>query len=223
MVLNFPANGKCLPPGEIWSDATERANISRQVEFIIFGDFQRSKAAIGAIDIFFDPGNGRKEELIQFISRNSFGKPVNQSKMRVGFAAGKYAVPDILSSRGALGKSEHYEIKPNSATGPAEGKSQIRDFAQLNLDFGLLFFPGEEYDPKQSQTFFVVDTGLIVITLELHWFRDVPGLLLYEFCAKWQRKHHKFEATPQVIVMIMAFLFGATLTNGNNLPLPQFR
>jgi hypothetical protein len=180
-----------MPPGDIWSDQAELAKISQQAEQIIFGDFQRSRAAIGAIDIFFDPGNTRVDDLIAFISRNSFGKAIDQARMKAGFIKEEYAVPDILSSRGALGKSEHYEIKPNSRQGRTEGKGQIARFAKLNKDFDLLFFPGEEYDPlppDASQIVSVVDMGILEITLTMHWFREGPGLLLYEFCSKERKK-----------------------------------
>jgi hypothetical protein len=222
MPPKFPADGKCGPPGDIWSDPADLAKISKQAEAIIFGDYQQSKAAIGAIDIFFDPGNARVDDLIEFIGRNSFGKPVDKVRMRSGFLSGIYAVPDIVSSRGALGKSEHYEIKPNSSTGATEGRGQVARFQQLNRDFNLLFFAGTEYDPVERRVFSVVDLGLLEITLEMHWFRDAPGLVLYEFCSKVKKKDPKADATKIMLLLLLGFLFMRMLKNNPGSLQPEF-
>jgi hypothetical protein len=148
---------------------------------------------------------------MDFLGRHSFGKVVDRRRMTAGFAAGRYAVPDIVSSRGSLGKSEHYEIKAKSAR--LDGLIQVVKFAHLNKDFDLLFFPGHEYDPIASQFFNHIETGMYSMDIELKWFRDAPGLILYELCYKIKFKDVRMEATEFMILALLAFLFVRMLKN----------
>jgi hypothetical protein len=164
----FKGKSGCSSPSEIWSDPADQKAVSDEVEKIIFSDFLRSKAAIGAIEVFLDPGVNGPNAVMDFLGRHSFGKVIDRRRMAAGFAAGLYSVPDIVSSRGALGKSEHYEIKAKSAR--LDGLIQVVKFAKLNKDFDLLFFPGEEYDPIASKFFNHIETGLYSVDIELKWF-----------------------------------------------------
>jgi hypothetical protein len=219
MGATFKGTSGCSSPSEIWSDPAEIKAISDQVEKIIVNDFSFSKAAIGAIETFVDPGVNGPVALTDFLARHSFGRVIDRAKMAAGFAAGSYAVPDIVTSRGALGKSEHYEIKGKSSVN--DGLRQVVQFAQLNKDFNLLFFPGTEYDPIAARFFSHIDTGMYSADIELKWFREAPGLILYELCHKLKFKDLKMEATKIMFVALMAFLFARALKNNpGGVPVP---
>ena len=150
---------------------------SSAIERVIVGHFRASTAAAGAIDIFVDPGTNGPAAATDWLSRNSFGRVINKKQMMDGYLAGKYAVPDIITNRGAFAKSEFYEIKAKSAEN--DGVAQIARFTQLTADFKLLFFPGTDYDPNMSVPFgtpivFAGDT----YDIQLKWFRHGLGLIL---------------------------------------------
>jgi len=223
MGAKFKGKSGCSAPSEIYDDPADLKAISDQIEQIIVADFRMSKAALGAIEIFVDPGANGPNTLMDFLGRHSFGKVIDRRKMAAGFAIpGNYAVPDIVSSRGALGKSEHYEIKGNSARARGEGLAQVVQFAKLNHDFDLLYFPGDEYDPIASRFFNRIETGMYSVEIELKWFRDSPGLILHELCYKLKFKDPKMEATKFMIALVLAFLFARMLKNPGGLTAPGF-
>jgi hypothetical protein len=190
-------NGGCVTPSDLFSDQAEKQAIEREIERIIIGDFMGSKAASGAIDIFTDPGVNGPRAVTEWLSRNSFGQTLNTTKMMQGFNAGLYSVPDIITNRVTNAKSEFYEIKPNSAPGKAEGLRKLVAFALLDHDFHLLFFPGVDYDPTAASLLRSIhQIGATEYELQLNWWRDAPGLVLYEICYKVKQKVEVKQETP---------------------------
>src|SRR5215470_15771695 len=127
--MGLNPNGDCVTPNDLWSNEAERQQMEREIERIIVGHFRTSTAAQGAIDIFVDPGTNGPQAVTDWLSRNSVGKVINKRQMMDGFANKKYSVPDIITSMGALEKSEFYEIKPKSRI--PEGVAEIAKFSQL--------------------------------------------------------------------------------------------
>jgi hypothetical protein len=208
-------NGGCTTPEELWSNQNEKQQMERDIERTIIGHFLGQKAALGAIDIFIDPGINGPQAVTDWLSRNSFGRVIDKKKMMAGFAkADTYSVPDIITNRGALAKSEFYEIKPKSQNGVREGNKKVNEFNRLNNDFGLLFFPGEDYDPRGDQSdgssvqFQSVDIAGETYDIELKWFRGNLGLILYELC---YRRRQKQEAPSHVLEAVLAFLLALAL------------
>ena len=200
-------NGGCTTPNVLFAIEAERQAIEQEIERIIVGDFRRSSAAVGAIDIFVDPGVNGPRAMTDWLSRNSFGQTINKKKMMDGYDAGDYSVPDIVTSRGMVAKSEFYEIKPNSDSGKWEGTHKITRFLRLNHDFHLLFFAGDQYDPITSSLLRSVHTiGATEYELQLHWFRDVPGLILYEVCYKVRKKVEVKQEVPIAEAALIALL-----------------
>ena len=209
MTLN--PNGGCATPNEIWANEAERQQVERDIERIIIGDFRQSRAAIGAIDVFIDPGIGGPDALMPWLAGHSFGRVVDVARMRRGFAGGEYSVPDIITSRGTAAQSEFYEIKPLSLEGRRQGEEKIAKFLKLNSDFQLLFFPGTEYDPIRSIPFpNIVTIGATEYEIELKWFRGAPGLVFYEICYKKRQKQQQEEHVPMP-EWLFAILLGLIL------------
>lgn len=208
MALN--PNGGCTTPQELWSNMAEKQQMEREIERIIIGHFRTDKAAQGAIDLFIDPAINGPQVVTDWLSRNSFGRVVDKKQMMAGFAQGKYSVPDIITSRGALAKSEFYEIKPNSQDGVNRGVTEVIAFTQLTTDFKLLFFPGTDYDPNMSVPFNPVDIAGETYDIELKWFRHGLGLIVYELCYRRRRKQ-KQEAPSRFFEMAFLFLLGMIL------------
>jgi hypothetical protein len=181
-------NQGCTTPDQIWPIESEQQAAEREIERIIATDFRTSAAARGAIDIFFDPGTDGPQVLTDWISGHSFGRVIDRKKMMRGFLAGDYAVPDIITSRGSVAKSEFYEIKPNSDNGRRLAARKVVDFERLNRDFGLLFFAGVDYDPHGSQFTRILTVGLVEYELTLKWWRAQPGVILYEICYRIRSK-----------------------------------
>lgn len=203
MALN--PNGDCVSPKDLWSNPAEQQQMERAIERIIVGHFRGQPAAAGAIDIFVDPGTNGPAAATDWLSRNSFGRVINRKQMMDGYLAGKYAVPDIITNRGALAKSEFYEIKAKSAEN--DGVAQIARFTQLTADFKLLFFPGTDYDPNMSVPFgapivFAGDT----YDIQLKWFRHGLGLILYELCYKRRQKQKQEIRVPFLETAFLLFL-----------------
>jgi hypothetical protein len=207
--MGLNPNGDCVTPNDLWSDVTERQQVEREIERIIVGHFRTSTAAQGAIDIFVDPATNGPQAVTDWLSRNSFGKVIDKKRMMDGFAKAKYAVPDIITNRGAFAKSEFYEIKPKSAI--SEGVTKIVEFSLLNADFNLLFFPGTDYDPNVSIPFgspivFAGDT----YDIQLRWFRHGLGLILYELCYR-RRQKQKQEAPAHFFEFAFLLFLGIIL------------
>jgi hypothetical protein len=205
--MGLPRENGCGPPSDIWSTPAELQAISEEVERIIVGHFRTSNAARGVIDIFTDPRVKGPDGVIDWLFRNSFGRVIDRAKMKRGFDQAQYSVPDIITNRGTVDKSEFYEIKANSDTGKREGFSQIAQFTKLNADFLLLFFPGLDYDPIEARFHSTISTGIYEIDIELHWFRHAAGLILYEFCWKVKVKHRVLEISLAVLMALLAALF----------------
>ncbi len=145
--------------------------------------------------------------MIDWLSRNAFGQSLNTTKMRQGFDAGDYSVPDIITSRGMNAKSEYYEIKPDSDSGKADGFRKLVDFARLNFDFHLLFFPGEDYDPTTPTLLRASHViGATEYELELKWWRQAPGLILYEICYKVKQRVEVKQQAPIAEIALMCLL-----------------
>jgi hypothetical protein len=208
MALN--PNGGCTTPGELWSHTAEKQQMEREIERIIIGDFRTDKAAQGAIDIFVDPAVNGPQAVTDWLSRNSFGRVIDKKKMMDGFAQRKYSVPDIITNRGALGKSEFYEIKPNSQDGVNRGVTEVIAFTQLTTDFNLLFFPGTDYDPNKSVPFNPVDIAGETYDIELKWFRHGLGLIVYELCYRRRQKQQQ-KAPSRFFEQTLLFLLGMIL------------
>jgi hypothetical protein len=207
--MGLNPNGDCVTPKDLWSDVAEQQQMEREIERIIVGHFRGQPAAQGAIDIFVDPGSNGPQAVTDWLARNSFGRVINKKQMMDGFQNKKYRVPDIITNRGALAKSEFYEIKPKSAI--SEGVEKIAKFSQLNTDFNLLFFPGEDYDPNMSIPFgspivFAGDT----YDIQLRWFRHGLGLILYELCYR-RRQKQKQEAPANFFEFAFLFFLGVIL------------
>lgn len=208
MALN--PNGGCTTPTDLWSNVAERQQVEREIERIIIGHFRTQSAARGAIDIFVDPAVNGPQAVTDWLSRNSFGRVIDKKRMMAGYAQGKYSVPDIITSRGALGKSEFYEIKPKSQDGVNRGIGEVAAVTQLMADFNLLFFPGEEYDPNMSVPFNPVDIAGETYDIELRWFRHGLGLIVYELCYR-RRQRQKQEAPSRFFEAAFLFLLGLIL------------
>jgi hypothetical protein len=217
-------NQGCKTPEELWSNTDEQQQMEREIERVIIGHFRGDKAAQGAIDIFTDPAINGPQTVTDWLSRNSFGRVINKKQMMDGFAQKKYSVPDIITNRGALGKSEFYEIKPNSDKSVKKGISEVTAFTQLNTDFNLLFFPGTEYDPNMSVPFNPVDIAGETYDVELKWFRHGLGLIVYELCYRRRRKQEQEQEAPSSLLeMALLLLLGTILfimLKGR--PLPNF-
>jgi hypothetical protein len=203
-------NSECKTPTELFSNVGEKQQMEREIERIIIGHFRGQNAAKGAIDIFVDPGINGPQAVTDWLSRNSFGRVVDKKKMMSGFAMGNYSVPDIITSRGALGKSEFYEIKPNSQDGVNDGIREIAAFTKLTTDFNLLFFPGLEYDPNMSVPVNPIDIAGETFDVELKWFRHGLGLILYELCIRRRQKQTQ-KAPSRFFETAMMFLLGMIL------------
>jgi hypothetical protein len=219
-------NGGCTTPSELLPGQAERQQLEREIERVIIGHFKTTPAA-RAIDDFTDPGTDGPRKVIDWLSRNSFGRPIDTALMKQRFDQGEYSVPDIITNRGSVAKSEFYEIKPNSDNGKREGFRKIADFEKLNKDFNLLFFPGEDYDPNQS--IILASTATIASVeyqLELKWFREAPGLILYELCYRAKKKEeqpsHVLEGVFAVLLALILWfiLKGAEPFKGGPLPGP---
>jgi hypothetical protein len=194
MALN--PNGGCTTPGELWSNVAEKQQMEREIERIIIGHFRTQTAAQGAIDIFVDPAVNGPQIVTDWLSRNSFGRVIDRKQMMSGYALGKYSVPDIITNRGALAKSEFYEIKPNSPDGVNHGVGEIAAFTLLTADFNLLFFPGQDYDPNMSVPFNPVNIAGETYNVELKWFRHGLGLIVYElYYRRLQKQPQKAPST----------------------------
>jgi hypothetical protein len=208
-------NGGCTTPEELYSDPNEKQQMERNIERVIIGHFRGSKAAQGAIDIFTDPGINGPQTVTDWLSRNSFGRVIDKSQMMKGFAIkDTYSVPDIITNRGTLAKSEFYDIKPKSKNGVRDGNKTVNEFNRLNTDFELLFFPGEDYDPRGDQSdgssvpFPSIDIAGESYDIELKWSRGNLGLILYELC---YRRRQKQEAPSHVLGKVLLFFLALAL------------
>ena len=223
--MDTNANGGCLTPNELWSVEAHRQQAERAIERLIVGHFMTSKARQNAHSVFLDPGDGTgPDKIIKWLSNNSPGNVINRAKMKAGFDAGKYAVPDIVTQREPVASSEFYEIKPKSVNGRREGGRKIDDFMQLVRDFSLRIAPGHEYDPHGA---FTLVAGLPFVDgkykAELKWFQDQPGLILYEICFTRTVRvgGKKVELTDEVLLAIAALIAGLVLVGLKFMPAQQ--
>jgi hypothetical protein len=203
--MGLNPHGDCVTPKDLWSNPAEQQQMEREIERIIVGHFRAQPAARGAIDIFVDPGTNGPQMVTDWLSRNSFGRVIDKRKMMEGFGLKKYAVPDIITNRGAFAKSEFYEIKSKSAVDA--GITQVLQFTQLTKDFNLLFFPGTDYDPNESIPFgspiaFAGDT----YDIQLKWFRHGLGLILYELCYRRRQRQKQESRVPFLETAFLLFL-----------------
>jgi hypothetical protein len=143
-------------------------------------------------------------------------------QMRAGFAAGRYAVPDIVAYvPGSTG--EFYEIKPNSTEGIRQGDDKIRDVLRLMSEFRLVYLPGTRYNPDQLQPFESrLVNGMWIWEIELHFWREKDALILYEFCHKGRDRRERVEVPQpdmQLYLALAAVLILLILTDGAAAPI----
>jgi hypothetical protein len=210
MALN--PNGGCVTPNELWPIEKERQQMEQQIERIIVGHFMTSTARTHAASIFIDPGDGTgPDKIIKWLSQNTPGMSVDTSKMRAGYNAGIYSVPDIVTQRQPMASSEFYEIKPDSHNGRREGRAKIVSFNRLIKDFHLGIRAGHEYDPIKSSPFpSSITIGGFVYDLELKWWQEERGLILYEICYR-KRQEQEQEQTSHVGEAALILLLGIAL------------
>ena len=208
--MDITANGGCLTPNDLWPIEKDRQQMEQVIERLIVGHFMTSTARRNAHGIFLDPGDGTgPDRIIKWLANNSPGKTIDRARMKAGFDAGKYAVPDIVTQREPVASSEFYEIKPKSVNGRREGGRKIERFMQLVRDFSLRIAPGHEYDPLGALTIVAaLPFADGVYKVELKWFQDEPGLILYEIC--FSRRvlvgGKKVEVPQEVLLALVALL-----------------
>ncbi len=214
MTLN--PNGACVTPNELWPDERERQQMEQMIERIIVGHYQTSTAALHARSIFTDPGDATgPDKCIKWLSQNTSDQSINTAKMRAGYDAKLYAVPDIISARDPFASSEYYEIKPNSNNGRREGQGKITRFNRLIKDFHLRLAAGHEYDPIRSSPFpSSISIGGATYDLELKWWQETRGLILYEICYQKRQEQeqeqtsHAGEALLLLLGVALAIMLG---------------
>lgn len=113
------------------------------------------------------------------------------------FAAGRTAVPDILTAKPT--RRDYYEIKPGSDSGRAAGQEKMGRLGKLMSDarFGLQAFrPGTFYNPGLTDDIDISDSvpkalanlarrlGIkkIKVVLSFRNSKENPGLVLYWIC-----------------------------------------
>ena len=182
--MDITANGGCVTPNDLWPIEKDRQQMEQIIERLIVGHFMTSTARTNAHGIFLDPGDGTgPDRIIKWLASNSPGRTIDRARMKAGFDAGNYAVPDIVTQREPVASSEFYEVKPRSVNGRREGRRKIDRFMQLVRDFSLRIAPGHEYDPHGALTIVAaMPFADGVYMVELQWFQDEHGLILYEIC-----------------------------------------
>jgi hypothetical protein len=215
------ADDNCPPLTEILPNQLERQQVEKEIENLIFSDFQSSSAAAGALGLFRDPGNdanGRNLSQSAFADwlKQFAGVPFDQSRLD----RRDFDVPDIASRRNLPkpNTNEFYEIKPDTNNGSREATAKIAGIIKLITELRLLFVPGIDYDPPGGKKITVSTTvGAVDFELTLSWKLQAPGIILYKVCLKAKQKQEVKEGVSLrtlgllalvALAILFAILFG---------------
>jgi hypothetical protein len=186
---------RCFVPSEILTHLHPAvAAFGEVAEYIIKLDYCRSKGGCqeyltpGAQTDFFDVAMGfsRCRHLAAYLKTHhphlDETRLAGQCEMKKDSGA-SFPVPDIITFQ-PPGRTEFYEIKPNSASGRRAGRDKIIWFEIICRDESLPYAAGSQYSPDRRV---VVWNGTWLgspVKVRLHWFLDQRGLLLYELCVE---------------------------------------
>ncbi|MGV9451543.1 peptidoglycan-binding domain-containing protein [Streptomyces sp. NPDC003635] len=100
----------------------------------------------------------------------------------------RFPVPDIITHEPPQ-RMEYYEIKPNSASGKADGRTKLIAFQAL-VDFfkptvpTLTYQRGILFDPDRSILIWDGTWFGSPVKVHFHFFREEEGLIVYEVCVE---------------------------------------
>jgi len=125
----------------------------------------------------------------------------------------RFAIPDIITDLPGT-RTEFYEVKPNSATGLAAGRQKINTFLSL-VDFLKVtdssvgnLAKGTQFSPDTSITFYSrLYLGIIPVEVQLHYFREEDGLIVYEICVTAQTELAEALAKAIILSALIAVIF----------------
>jgi hypothetical protein len=180
----------CLAPSEIVNAATA-GKMGKPAEIVIEADYcsKLGPCTIMVTD-FFDLG-GWRSPYIAFLAANNPSLSVTGVAIQTMLAGG-VVIPDIVTHK--PGRTEYYEIKPNSPDGRLAGAGKMAALAAFMSYNKLPYTPGTAYVPTPRIP--IPGAGALVLaTLNLPALaacgapdiafgisRPAPGLLLYELC-----------------------------------------
>ncbi|MBE8515973.1 hypothetical protein ILP97_00245 [Amycolatopsis sp. H6(2020)] len=206
----------CLVPSEVLGpDHPTVPVIAEVVEMLIRRDYCRSK---GGCDEFLSPGSrqtdffdigmgfSRCRQLAAFLRMHnpSLDTTLIATQCELKKDGGKsFPVPDIITHEPPE-TTEFYEIKPNSTAGIRAGVDKIRWFTIICDDNLLPYTAGRNYDPDKRITLYGGRFSGSPVRITLHFKRDRPGLLVYEFCADVSRKSVSRAMVENIIGLMIA-------------------
>ena len=122
-------------------------------------------------------------------------------------------IPDLATFD--VGRSEFYEIKPDSLSGISDGNTKVANVHALYQHEALPYIPGRLWNPDTKIHLLTFKPIGFTVDVEFHYFKRQPGLILYDFCATGRMR--KLTAT-EVAFIIAAVLI--KLMTGPLVPVP---
>jgi Putative peptidoglycan binding domain len=117
----------------------------------------------------------------------------------------RFPVPDIITHE-PPGRTEFYEIKPNSASGIDKGIDKILWFEPICDSELMPYIAGRQYDPDVRILLFGGSAMGNPVRITLHFKRDRPGLLLYDFCVDVSAESVSEALFVDLMLLLMALL-----------------
>jgi hypothetical protein len=184
----------CLVPSEVLGPQHPAVPVIGEiVEIVIRRDYCRSKGgcqeflAPGSTQTdFFDIGMGfsRCRQMVAYLGLHNPGIDTaliaTQCELKKD-SDKAFPVPDIITHE-LPDRTEFYEIKPNSTSGVGKGIDKILWFEIICDSEIMPYIAGTEYDPDRKITLYGGRYVGNPVRISLHFKRDRPGLLVYDFC-----------------------------------------
>ncbi|PFM43734.1 hypothetical protein COJ45_27840 [Bacillus cereus] len=192
---------KCFVPYDVFKDDKDKkissyitSAFGEIVEMFIRPDYCINKGGCqpfnpkspGPTSDFFDFDSGvhRCTALNDFLRQHhpSVGSTLRDQCLlhKKGF---RFPVPDIITYQ-PPGRTEFYEIKPDSNSGVKDGRDKLNWFDVICADYGLPYVRGSQYSPSGKVLLWDGTWFGSPSKVYLRWRKAEAGLLLYQICVE---------------------------------------
>jgi hypothetical protein len=201
----------CLAPSEVPSVTDNQASaLGSIVEVPIMTHYCAEVGCAPFSADYFDTLNSPAIYIAFLAAHNPHLTPLDVVELAVAATAlGGVFRPDILTHKPP--RLEYEEIKPDSVVGRAAGRAKQAGLAVLFARFSLPYVPGMTWSGTGTLPL-VTLPGPVDVFLE--WHRNLPGLVVYNFCVRGERDVLLAYGIAAIILAIILII----LSRGTVLP-----
>lgn len=185
----------CLAPSEIPGIASSEASLfGTFAENLIYADFC-TQYSCGSGDVYLDDNNPATYLYFLASKNPHFTEQQQRDYFRRAWGQRLAKIPDFLVHSPT--EKVLYEVKPDSTSGRAAGRTKIGTLKAVYTEFRLPYVLGRRYQPRNHRVAFYGTS----LTVALNVRKAFDGLIVYKLCLESDK-----DLTVEVIAALLAMI-----------------